>query len=104
MTGPSVALNRLLPSAAPRPAPPRPAARAGDDPNPTRVVNWLRLHTLTIVFCGSLLGAALATLAWVIFPAKYESYAMFQVASAPSYIANPNDPQRSRTDFNTYLK
>ncbi len=105
MIGPTVAsINRIVPAVSVRPNPPRPAVRSGEDPNPTRVITWLRLHTLTIVFCGSLLGAALATLAWVIFPAKYESYAMFQVASAPTYIANSNDPQRSQTAFNTYLK
>lgn len=104
MTGPIVSSNRLTPHAAPRPLPPRPAVRSGEDANPTRVLTWLKLHALTIAFCGGLLGAALAYLAWVLLPAKYEAYAQLQVASAPSYIANQNDPQRSRTDFNTYLK
>jgi succinoglycan biosynthesis transport protein ExoP len=99
MTAPTA--NRLAPAV--RPAA-RAAARPAEDANPARVFTWLRLHALTIAFCGSLLGGGLAYLAWVLVPAKYEVYAQFQVASAPSYIANQNDPQRSRTDFNTYLK
>src|SRR6516162_6639130 len=103
MTASPAAANRLAPPPAPRPAA-RPAGRAADDANLARVFTWLRLHALTIAFCGTLLGGGLAYLAWVLVPAKYEVYAQFQVASAPSYIANQYDPQRSRTDFNTYLK
>ena len=69
-----------------------------------RILMYLRFHWLMIVFCGSLLGTALAYAAWCLLPAKYESYALLQVASAPTSIAQQNDPNRSKTDFITYLK
>ena len=57
-----------------------------------------------ILFCGLFLGAALAYTAWSVLPAKYESYALLQVASSPVNIAQSNDPTRSKGDFVTYLK
>jgi Mrp family chromosome partitioning ATPase len=81
------------------PARPRPAAPPGFP-----VFAWLRLHWLGIAFFGTLLGSGLAAAAWLLMPTKAESYAMLQVASAPSYVAYQNDPMRARTDFATYLK
>jgi Mrp family chromosome partitioning ATPase len=68
------------------------------------VFTYLRLHWLTILFCGALLGSGLAYLAWTLLPAKYESYAMLQVASAPTSIADSGDPHRNRTAFGIYVK
>ncbi len=69
-----------------------------------RVVTYLRLHWLMIVFCGTLLGAAGAALAWELLASKYESYALLQVSSVPTALANQNNPNQARTDFVTYLK
>lgn len=87
MTGPTPP-----PSNRPRPAPSVPVGR------------WLATHWLAIVFCGTLLGGVFASAAWALLPAKAESYALLQVASSPTYVANHNDPMRMRTDFATYLK
>lgn len=72
--------------------------------NPAIVLTYLRLHWLMILFCGSLIGAPLAYLAWTMLPSKYESYALLQVASTPTAIADQGDPNRGRTAFQTYLK
>jgi polysaccharide biosynthesis transport protein len=69
-----------------------------------RLVAWLKLYWLTILFCGSLLGAVLGYLAWSLTPSKYESYATLRVASAPFNVSSNRDPNRSKTDFVTYLK
>jgi succinoglycan biosynthesis transport protein ExoP len=79
---------------------PRPAQLPATFP----VLRWLAMHWLTILFCGTLLGSGLAYAAWTLLPAKAESYALLQVASSPSYVANSNDPQKAKTDFITYLK
>jgi Mrp family chromosome partitioning ATPase len=106
MTGPSFATSSASTS---RPAP----ARAGrtalikpDADNPTtRILTYLRLHGLTILFCGSLLGAALAYAAWTLLPPKYESYALFRVAQNPTTVSGASDPARTgRTEFATYAK
>ena len=89
------------------PVPPaaRPRAAKVEPANPAALVlGYLRLHALLILFCGSFLGAGLAYGAWSLLPVKYESYALLQVASSPSSIAMGSDPNRSRTDFTTYLK
>ena len=89
----------------PVPPAPRPRAAKVEPANPAALVlGYLRLHALLILFCGSFLGAGLAYGAWSLLPVKYESYALLQVASSPSSIAMGNDPNRSRTDFTTYLK
>lgn len=89
MTGPNASPSRPRPTQAPATFP---------------VLRWLAMHWLAIVFCGTLLGSGLAYAAWTLLPAKAESYALLQVASSPSYVANSNDPQRAKTDFITYLK
>jgi Mrp family chromosome partitioning ATPase/uncharacterized protein involved in exopolysaccharide biosynthesis len=92
------------------PVPPRPAApqrpsiaKPDGEGQALRFLTYLRLHWLTILFAGALLGTGLAYLAWVLMPPKYESYALFQVASMPSSVTG-TDPTRSKTDFATYLK
>jgi Mrp family chromosome partitioning ATPase len=57
-----------------------------------------------IVFCGTLIGTAGAFLAWELLASKYESYALLQVSSVPTSLANQNNPNQARTDFVTYLK
>lgn len=89
---------------APNPRSPLPVPPSEEGVMALRLWTYFRLYWLTILFCGSILGAGLAYTAWNLLPAKYESYALLQVASAPSYIANQNDPNRGRTEFITYLK
>lgn len=111
MTGPSLTtpaappVIRLTPAAPPRPTAPARGAAFAKPPEGdggSRVLTYLRLHWLTILFLGSLIGAGLAYVAWTLVPPKFESYALFQVASAPVHVTA--DPNRGRTDFNTYLK
>ena len=108
MTGPTFATAATPP--APPPAPPRatrPTARPGQPPDDgagMRVLVYLRLHWLMILFCGTLLGGAGAAAAWELLASKYESYALLEVSSAPTTLANQNNPQQARTDFSTYVK
>ena len=114
MTGPSFATPAATPASpaapppAPKLAPARPAAvkpgEKPDDGGGMRVLTYLRLHWLMIAFCGSLLGTAGAFAAWELLASKYESYAMLQVTSAPTALANQNNPNQARTDFATYVK
>lgn len=57
-----------------------------------------------IAFCGTLLGGVGAMVAWEVLASKYESYALLQVSSVPTALANPNNPNQARTDFTTYVK
>jgi Mrp family chromosome partitioning ATPase len=75
-----------------------------EDSSGLRILTYLRLHWLMILFCGSLLGGIGAYAAWELLAAKYESYALFQVSSVPTALANLNNPNQVRTDFVTYLK
>jgi Mrp family chromosome partitioning ATPase len=112
MTGPTFAAPSTPAApgtapAAPKPAPPArtgPRPGAADDGAGLRVLTYLRLHWLMIVFCGALLGAGGAALAWELLASKYESYALLQVSSVPTALANQNNPNQARTDFVTYLK
>lgn len=109
MNGPSFAQPMTAPAPAPKAPLPRPAAARVVRPDPDagnglRVFTYLRLHWLMIAFCGTLLGAAGAYAAWELLPSKYESYALFQVSSVPSSLANQNNPSQARTDFATYVK
>lgn len=108
MNGPTFATTATPPQSPPAP-PPRPAARPGgrmepDAANGMRVLTYLRLHWLMILFCGTLLGGAGAYAAWELLPSKYESYALLQVSSVPSTLANQGNREQARTDFVTYLK
>ncbi|MDW8198669.1 MAG: hypothetical protein RMJ56_13815 [Gemmataceae bacterium] len=113
MTGPSFAVSAtgsvhsapaastakpISPSARPGPKP------SADDGLPLRLFTYLRLHWLMIAFCGTLLGGAGAMVAWEVLASKYESYALLQVSSVPTALANPNNPNQARTDFATYVK
>jgi Mrp family chromosome partitioning ATPase len=113
MNGPTFATPAVPSAAATRPqaAPPRPTlpprpalAKPDGEGGALRMLTYLRLHWLTILFCGSFLGAGLAYAAWVLLPAKYESYAIFQVASNQNQVASQGDPTRGKTEFATYLK
>src|SRR4051812_44781333 len=69
MNGPTFA-QPTAPGVAPRPTPPRPATPARPGPKPDsdggglRVLTYLRLHWLMILFCGTLLGAVGSYAAW----------------------------------------
>lgn len=107
MTGPTFAApNTAAPTAPPKPPARVPVAKPGarpDEGGGMRVFAYLKLHWLTIAFCGALLGGAGAFAAWELLASKYESYALFQVASAPTPVGNQN-PNQVRTDFATYVK
>src|SRR5689334_9724327 len=111
MHGPSFGTPAAAPAATPKPPPlpPRAAAVAKSGPKPDeggglRILTYLRLHWMMILFCGTLLGGVGAYAAWELLASKYESYALFQVSSVPTALANPNNPNQARTDFVTYLK
>ena len=109
MNGPTFATSTAAPAAkpaGPRPnTPARPPAKPDPDNPAARVLTYLRLHWLTILFAGSLLGAGLAYAAWTLLPPKYESYAVLTVAQNPGSVSGSNDPNRSgRTEFATYVK
>ena len=92
----------------PTPRPPARVATAkaadGDPAAALRILTYLRLHWLMILFCGTLLGAVLAYAAWSLIPTKYESYALLRVASTPTAIGNTGDPNKGQTAFATYIK
>lgn len=91
-------------TAPPRHNPPnRPAAKPEAENGAMRFLIYLRLHWLTILFCGAILGGAFAYAAWSLMPPKYESYALFQVASSPPSVTG-NDPTKGKTEFATYIK
>ncbi len=119
MNGPYFAQTGAPPRPAPaNPAPtpraagiPRPPARMpiakpsdGDPAAMLRVLTYLRLHWLMILFCGTLLGSVLAYTAWSLIPTKFESYALLRVASSPTAIGATGDPNRGQTAFATYIK
>ncbi|HEY2910511.1 MAG TPA: hypothetical protein VGI99_09705, partial [Gemmataceae bacterium] len=86
------------------PAAARTARPEPDAGNGLRILTYLRLHWLMIVFCGTLIGAGGAYAAWELLPSKFESYALLQVSSAPTTLANYGNPNQNRTDFTTYVK
>lgn len=110
MNGPHFAAPSAAPVQQPAPRPARPAAKPADRPRPDSgpgammVFTYLRLHWLMILFCGALLGSGLAYLAWTLLPSKYESYALIQIASTQSTIADQGDPHRNKTAFGIYVK
>lgn len=102
MTGPTFATH--APTSPPKA--PRPATKPGEKPDDAagaRILIYLKLHWLMIVFCGMLIGGAGAAAAWELLASKYESYGLFQVAAVQIQIANQN-PNQARTDFSTYVK
>jgi succinoglycan biosynthesis transport protein ExoP len=111
MTGPTFATPTAAGATgaapvAPKPPAPRPV-KPGEKPDEgagLRVLIYLRLHWMMILFCGALLGTAGAFAAWELLASKYESYSMLQVSSVPTALANHNNPNQARTDFATYVK
>ncbi|MBA4189889.1 MAG: hypothetical protein C0467_18045 [Planctomycetaceae bacterium] len=87
-----------------RPTPGKPGTKPDEAANGLRVLTYLRLHWLMIVFCGTLIGGGGAFAAWELLSSKFESYALLQVQSVPPTVANQNNPGQTRTDFVTYLK
>jgi len=85
-------------------APGKPGTKPDEAVNGLRVLTYLRLHWLMIVFCGTLIGGGGAFAAWELLASKFESYALFQVQSVPPTVASQNNPNQARTDFVTYLK
>jgi len=69
-----------------------------------RCFGYVRLHWLTILFAGTLVGAGFAFAAWTLLPTKYESYALFRVAQNPDNVGGMGDPNRGRSEFNTFVK
>lgn len=84
--------------------PAKPAAKPVEEGNNLRILTYLRLHWLMILFCGLLLGGGGAYAAWELLATKFESTALLQVSSVPAALANQNNPNQARTDFVTYLK
>src|SRR4051794_28925406 len=97
---PATSAARPLP---PRPAPPKPA-KAEPSAGGVMVLTYLRLHWMTILFCGLLLGSGLSSAAGARLAGKYESYALLHVASTPTGVGPAQDPNRRKTEFVTYLK
>lgn len=104
MNGPTFAPHATAPKPAPaRPA--RPAAKPDDGAAAgLRVLTYLRLHWLMILFCGTLLGAVGSYAAWELLASKYESYGLLQVSQVPATLAQQNNPNQARTDFTTYVR
>lgn len=100
-SAPTTAIGGSTP---PRTAPGRRGLPSQEAAGSLRLVHYLRLHWLMILFCGSLLGGVAAYAAWQLLASKYESYALLQVSSVPAALANQNNPTQARTDFVTYLK
>lgn len=104
MNGPTFA----PPAAPPKPAPPRPAARPAVKPDDAggglRVLTYLRLHWLTILFCGTLVGAVGSYAAWELLASKFESYGLLQVSQVAPTLTPQAGPNPTRTDFPTYVK
>ncbi len=106
MNGPTFAPPAT--AAAPKPAPARPARPA---PKPDdgaaaglRVLTYLRLHWLMILFCGTLIGAVGSYAAWELLASKYESYGLLQVSQVQASLAQQGGPHAARTDFTTYAR
>lgn len=107
MNGPTFAATAAPPAA--RPPGPRPAARPAkpdlDAGGAGRALTYLRLHWLTVLFCGTLLGGAGSYAAWELLPAKWESTALLQVDQTPASLSSGTGPnQAPRTEFGTYVK
>ena len=81
----------------------KPAARP-EEGNGLRILTYLQLHWLKIVFCGLILGSGGAYAAWELLATKYESTALLQVQSVPEALGITNSANLARTDFVTYIK
>ena len=104
MNGPTFATAPAAAKPAARPAPPRPHKAEADNPA-ARILAYLRLHWLTVVFAGALLGGGLGFAAWAFLPPKSESYALFRVAQTRNDIGGSSqDDLRNRSSFTTDVK
>src|SRR5262245_41559388 len=109
MNAPHILSTSPTPPPLPKGAPPRasmsgrPGAKSGEEGG-LKVLTYLRLHWLMIVFCGTFLGAGGAYAAWELLASKYESYGLMQVSSVPATVASGGNREQARTDFVTYLK
>jgi succinoglycan biosynthesis transport protein ExoP len=109
MHAPHILPTSPTPPPLPRPAPARaavaarPGVKTGEEAG-MKVLTYLQLHWLKIIFCGLLLGCAGAYAAWELLASKYESYALLQVSSVPATVASGGNREQARTDFVTYLK
>ncbi|MFO0800295.1 MAG: hypothetical protein U0804_22740 [Gemmataceae bacterium] len=104
MNGPTFAPALAAPKSAPPRPPARPAAKPDGDGNGLRVLTYLQLHWLMILFCGTLLGAVGSYAAWELLASKYESYGLLQVSQVPPALAHQGNAQEARTDFTTYVR
>lgn len=108
MNGPTFAATSAAPAARPvgtRPAgPARPPHKPDADNPAARILVYVRLHWLTILFAGALLGAGLGYGAWTLLPPKYESYALFRVSQVPHVVGSTGEPSRNQGNFTTLVK
>ncbi len=107
MNGPSFAATSAAPprpTAAPRPVAPRPPHKPDADNAAGRLLTYVRLHWLTILFAGALLGAALGYAAWTFLPPKYESTALFRVSQVQKQVGGMGEASRNQGNFGTVVK
>ncbi len=107
MNGPTFSATSApaRPPAGQRPtAPARPPHKPDADNPAARVLAYLRLHWLTILFAGALLGCGMAYGAWLLLPPKYESYALFRVSQVPRTVGVSAEDVRTRGSFSTDVK
>ncbi len=108
MNGPNFAATSAAPprpSAGPRPAAPaRPPHKPDADNAAGRLLNYVRLHWLTILFAGALIGGGLGYAAWTFLPPKYESYALFRVSQIQRTVGMSGEAGRNQGNFGTVVK
>lgn len=105
MNGPTFAATTAATPRGPRPpAPARPPHKAEADNPAARVLTYVRLHWLTILFAGALLGAGMGYAAWLLLPPKYESTALFRVSQVQKSVGSTGDMARNQGNFTTVVK
>ncbi|MCU0704868.1 MAG: hypothetical protein MUF18_12895 [Fimbriiglobus sp.] len=105
MNGPTfAATSAARPAPAPRPVASRPPHKPEADNPAVRILTYVRLHWLTILFAGALLGAALGYAAWTFLPPKYESTALFRVSQVPRVVGSAAESGRNSGNFTTVVK
>ena len=105
MNGPTFAATTAATPRGPRPqSPARPPHKAEADNPAARVLTYVRLHWLTILFAGALLGAGMGYAAWLLLPPKYESTALFRVSQVQKSVGSTGDMARNQGNFTTVVK
>ncbi len=107
MNGPTFAATSAAPTrptAGARPAAPRPPHKPDADNAAGRLLGYVRLHWLTILFAGLLLGAGLGYAAWTFLPPKYESTALFRVSQVNKTVGTTGEAARNQGNFTTTVK